>query len=280
MATTLIPCARRFAWLCCLLPCLVVAQTGGAGAGPAPAVLRVHAAGSLRAALVESAAAFEAAQPGVKVQLTFGASGLLKDRLLAGEASDVFASANMAHPQALAQAGRAGAVQRFARNAMCALARPGLAVDAQNVVAVLLDPAVKLGTSTPGADPAGDYAWQLFDRIEASGVAGAAKRLAGKALQLTGGPNSPPPPAERSAYGALMAQGAADVFLTYCTNAIVAAREVPGLQVLQLPAAIAVSTSYGLTVLQGAPASAQRFVDFLLAPAGQAVLLRHGFAPA
>jgi ABC-type molybdate transport system substrate-binding protein len=258
---------------------LAAAESAGGSTGPAPLVLRVHAAGSLRAALLESAAAFEAAQPGVKVQLTFGASGLLKDRLLAGEGSDVFASANMAHPQALAQAGRAGPVQGYARNAMCALARPGLAVDGKNVVAVLLDPAVKMGTSTPGADPAGDYAWQLFDRIEASGVPGAAKRLADKALQLTGGPTSAPPPADRNAYGALMAQGAADVFLTYCTNALVAAREVPGLQVLQLPAAIAVSTRYGVTVLQGAPASAQRFVEFLLAPSGQAVLARHGFAP-
>jgi ABC-type molybdate transport system substrate-binding protein len=34
--------------------------------------------------------------------LTFGASGLLKDRIQAGERADVFASANMEHPQALA----------------------------------------------------------------------------------------------------------------------------------------------------------------------------------
>ena len=31
----------------------------------------------------------------------FGASGLLKDRLLAGEVAQVFASANMEHPQAV-----------------------------------------------------------------------------------------------------------------------------------------------------------------------------------
>ena len=87
----------------------------------------------------------------------------------------------------------------------------------------MLDPAVKLGTSTPKADPSGDYAFELFERVERSG----ARRpggplLADKALQLTGGPNSPPPPAGRNVYGMLVATGQADVFLTYCTNAVVA----------------------------------------------------------
>lgn len=252
--------------------------------GPAPAQtplteVRVLAAGSLRAALTDSAAAFEAAQPGVKVRLGFGASGLLKDRIAAGEAADVFASANMSHPEALAAAGKGGPVQRFARNAMCALAQPGLALAPDTLVQKLLDPAVRLGTSTPKADPAGDYAWLVFDRIELAGHAGAAKLLASKALQLAGGPNSPAPPPDRSIYGVLMAQRAADVFLTYCTNAVVAAREQPGLQVLPLPAHIDVSASYGVMPLMGAPEAARRFVDFLLAPEGQAVLARHGFAP-
>jgi ABC-type molybdate transport system substrate-binding protein len=33
-----------------------------------------------------------------------------------------------------------------------------------------------------------------------------------------------------------------------------------------------------VTVLNGAPDEARRFVDFLLSPAGQAVLAQHGFA--
>ena len=257
---------------CLASPMTMFAQT-------TPAEVRVHAAGSLRTALTDSAAAFEAARPGVKVKLTFGASGLLKDRIVGGEATDVFASANMSHPEALAAAGRAGPVQRFARNAMCALVRPGLDVTPDTLVQRLLDPALKLGVSTPRADPAGDYAVQVFERIERSGVAGAAGQLSAKALQLTGGPNSPPPPADRSVYGVLVAQGAADLFLTYCTNAVVAVREQPGQQSVPVPEAVNVGASYGVTVLKGAPEDAKRFVDFLLSPAGQAVLARHGFAP-
>ena len=40
------------------------------------------------------------------VELEFGASGLLRERLEQGEAADVFASANMEHPEALSRSGK------------------------------------------------------------------------------------------------------------------------------------------------------------------------------
>ena len=247
-------------------------------AGPAD-TLRVWAAGSLRAALSEIARAFEASRPGVGVVFRFGASGLLKDRLAAGEACDVFASADMGHPQALQAAGLAEEVRRFTRNAMCLLVRPGLSIPADGLVALLLDPALKLGTSTPKADPSGDYAWQVFERVEQAGHPGAFQTLSGKALQLTGGPRSPPPPVGRNVYGMLVAEGRADLFLTYCTNAAAARRVAPGLQVVELPPALGVTADYGLVVMRGAAPAARPFVDLLLGPSGQAVLARHGFAP-
>jgi ABC-type molybdate transport system substrate-binding protein len=252
--------------------------TAPLAAARTPDAVVVFAAGSLRAALTETAAAFEHAQPGRQVRLVFGASGLLKDRLAGGEQADVFASANMEHPEALAAAGKASAVQRFARNALCALASPKLDVGSASLVERLLDPSVKVGTSTPKADPSGDYAFAMFERIDQQRP-GAYKTLAGKALQLTGGPQSPPPPAGRNVYGMLVAEGQADVYITYCTNATAALREQPGLNVVQVPAAINVAASYGVAMLRGAGPSAQAFVDFLLAPAGQAILARHGFTP-
>lgn len=251
-----------------------------ASASTSATEVRVYAAGSLRAALTEVAQAFERSQPGVRVQFTFGPSGLLRDRIVRGERADVFASANMTHPQALAAAGKAGAVQRFARNAMCALLAPAVDATPATLVERLLDPALKLGTSTPKADPSGDYAWMVFERIEQQGRRGAARQLADKALQLTGGPNSPAPPPGRSVYGELVAQGRADIFLTYCTNAVAAVAEQPQLRALAVPAAIDVRSDYGLSVIQGAPAEAGRFAAFVLADAGQAILVRHGFLPA
>lgn len=243
-----------------------------------PVEIKVLAAGSLRVALTEVAQAFEAQRPVRRLALGFGASGLLKDRLIAGERADVFASANMEHPHALAAAGRAAAPQAFASNRLCALGSPHFDATPETLVARLLDPAVRVGTSTPKADPAGDYTWTMFERIEQSGRAGAFRTLSEKALQLTGGPNSPPPPPERNVYGALMATGAADVFITYCTNAVIAQREEPSLRRIEVPAAVNVSASYGVTVLNGAPEEARAFVQFLLSAAGQGVLARHGFS--
>ena len=260
----------------CLVPVGLALAAGAVMAQQSP--VPVFAAGSLRGPLPEAAKAFEASAGGAPVALTFGASGLLLDRIKTGADAQVFASANMAHPQALSAAGSFGPTQVFTRNALCALVRPGLAVDSTNLVATLLRPDVKLGTSTPKADPSGDYAFEMFQRVDNAGApAGSGAALAAKALQLTGGPTSPPPPADRNVYGVLVASGQADVFITYCTNAVVARREQPQLQVVDIVPAINVAADYGLAVRKDASPAAQAFAAYLLSPAGQAILRKAGF---
>jgi molybdenum ABC transporter molybdate-binding protein len=236
--------------------------------------VKLHAAGSLRAALNEVIANFTE----TKVQAVYGPSGLLRDRIAKGEPAEVFASANMQHPESLAKAGKAGPVRLFARNRLCALAAPGLKVDTATLLERMLDPAMNLGISTPKADPSGDYALELFAKAGAL-RSGAREALEKKALKLTGGPDSPPPPKDRSQYGLIVAQGKADLFLTYCTNALQARNENPGQQIVQVPEALAVGADYGLTTLNGARPQATRFADFVLGKAGQAILAKHGFAP-
>ena len=236
----------------------------------------LHAAGSLRAGLSDVATAFETTGLG-KVQAKFGASGLLKDEIAAGAKAEVFASANMEHPQALAAEKRSGPVVLFARNRLCALARPGLPVTPASLLERMLDPQIKLGTSTPKADPSGDYAWEVFRKAEKINP-GAFATLEKKALQLTGGPSSPPAPQGRSVYGELIAQGTVDVFLTYCTNALAAQRENPAQQIVQLPDALAVGADYGLTVMNGGSVPAYQFALFILSADGQLTLAKHGFA--
>jgi ABC-type molybdate transport system substrate-binding protein len=184
----------------------------------------------------------------------------------------------MEHPGTLSKAGKAGPVRRFARNRLCALAAPGLKVDTATLLERMLDPAVKLGTSTPKADPSGDYAFALFARADRVRP-GAKAILEKKALKLTGGPDSPPPPKDRSQYGVIVAEGKADLFLTYCTNALQARRENPAQRIVQVPEALAVGADYGLTVMKEAGPQAERFAAFILGPQGQAILSKHGFAP-
>lgn len=254
-------------------------QQAATPAQPAAAVgdpVQVYAAGSLRDALTEIARDHEA-RTGQKVVLTFAASGLLRERIEQGAPAQVFASADTKHPQRLANQGQWQAPVVFTRNTLCALAQGAVAVTPDTLLSTMLQPQVRLGISTPKADPAGDYAWALFHKADAL-QPGATARPEAKALQLTGGAQSAQAPAGRNTYAWVMEQNRADVFLTYCTNAVAARAEVPSLQVVAVPEALQVGAAYGLTVRAGAPAQAQAFAQAVLQPPAQAVFRRLGFA--
>ena len=236
----------------------------------------LHAAGSLRTSLDEIAAAYEK-QTGVKVIAKYGASGTLREEIERGAKAEVFLSANMEHPLMLSRAGKSSSVALFARNQLCALVKPGLAVTPASLLDRMMDPQVKLGTSTPRADPSGDYAWEVFRKADAQ-RAGAFTALSHKALQLVGAPTSATAPAGRSIYGMLVSQGRADIFLTYCTNAMEAVRENPGQQKVALPDNLAVGAEYGLTMMNAASPAAFRFGLFIFSAEGQRIMANHGFS--
>jgi molybdate transport system substrate-binding protein len=251
----------------------ILAMTGPAGAE----IVRLYAAGSLKAALTDVSKAYEKST-GSKVEGKYGPSGVLKNEISGGAKADVFASANMEHPQELHDQKKSGPVVRFARNKLCALVRPGLAVASRNLLERMLDRDVKVGTSTRKADPSGDYAFEVFRKAEASRP-GAQNELENKALQLTGSTSSVPAPQGRAVYGWHVSEGHVDIFLTCCTNALVAQKENPDQQIVRLPDSLAVGADYGLAVIDEAPSAARRFAHFILSPDGQKILEKHGFTP-
>lgn len=256
----------------------ILAITMVAGTADAKKAVQLHAAGSLRAAMTDISNVFEAVHGG-SVERAFGPSGLLRERIEGGEAAEVYASANMRHPTALADAGLAAPVAMFARNRLCVLSQPEVEIETGTVLDALLDPEIRVGTSTPKADPAGDYAFEVFERAGAlrSGSTGALKA---KALQLTGGADSAAPPEGRNLYGWVMSEGRADVFLTYCTNAVLAERDTPGLRIVGLPEDLSVGAEYGLTVMNGSSQDAWNLAFFILSPPAQQILAGYGFAVA
>jgi len=235
----------------------------------------LYAAGSLKAALGEVARDFEKTT-GHKVVTNFAPSGLLRQRIEKGEPAQVFASANMKHPTKLHRDGRAGPVIMFARNKLCAIAQPEVAVDTGSLLEVLLDPNTRIGTSTPKADPSGDYAWALFRKADKV-KPGAFKMLDAKAMKLTGGRDTAKAPKGRNQYGWIMEGRKADLFLTYCTNAALAKKEVPDLKIVAVPEALSVGAKYGITLLKGAPMAAEKLKIHILSANGQRVLARYGF---
>lgn len=253
----------------------------GAAAAEAPAQtgaspeIRVYSAGSLRGALTTIAHAF-ARRTGARVVSTYGSSGLLRERIQHGADADVFTSADMGQPRQLAAGGAWSQPVAFARNDLCVLARKSLAVTSANLLRTLLDPRVRIGTSTPGADPSGDYAWEVFHRADRVHP-GAYATLSAKAMQLVGGAQRPAVPAGQNPVVWFFAQGKIDTFLSYCGGARKLAAQDAALTVVALPSALAVAGTNGVTVRDAASPAAHEFAAELRSPAAQAVLRANGF---
>ena len=231
--------------------------------------MRLYAAGSLRAAMTDLAQSYRAAG-GPEVTATFGASGLLRERIEKGEATDVFASADVGNAQRLADAHRSGAPVVFARNQLCVLVGPGVAATRRRCSS---------GCSTrrqarhvDAAAGPGRYTWQTV-REGGQGAPGAFEALDRKALKLTGETDSPPP-SDGSIYAAdRRAEGrTCHVWHQRGRGARGRARAC-----CRSPE-LAVGASYALVVERRAAGRGQ-FALYVMSIPGQAVLARHGFAP-
>ncbi len=111
--------------------------------------LHIYAAGSLTAAFTDMVKAFPAAEGDVATPV-FGPSGVLREKIEHGDHVDVFASADMVQPRTLARSHSGSSVVMFTRNRLCALGRASVGMTTDNLLDRLLDPSVRLATSTPG----------------------------------------------------------------------------------------------------------------------------------
>ena len=101
--------------------------------------------------------------------------------------------ADTGNPITLSKENLSGPVVTFVRNRLCAVVKPGLLVTSDTLLDQLLNPDIKLATSTPVSDPAGDYAEEIFGKADQIRP-GSFQTLEDKALRLVGEPNSPPVP--------------------------------------------------------------------------------------
>lgn len=241
----------------------------------AEGVVSVYAAGSLRGVMTALAKDFEQ-QNGLTVALKFGPSGLLRQRIEGGEHPDILASADMASPDALAKAGLTLPTVLYVRNALCVTGRATLGLTTANVLDKLLDPAVRLGTSTPKADPSGDYTWVLFGKAEAV-KPGSTKILEAKADKIVGGSHNSAPIRGKHPVAAAFEDGKIDAFVGYCSGNL--PKTEPGLAQVHLPPALTVAAAYGLAVRKEAGSEARLFALYLLSVPAQERFREFGFVP-
>ena len=250
------------------------------GAAPvtqaAPETIEIFSAGSLREVWNEVATQAGPAL-GIEVKTNFGGSGLMRERIEKGETPDLFTSADLGSPRKLESQGRTVVpVVAMARNRMCIVSRRSAGVTAANLIDRMLAKDVRLKTSTPVADPAGDYAWAIFDRIEAlrPGSGAILKEKAQASMSLSAAPAKP----GQSPYAALFESGKVDMAITYCSHTGGLEKDVPELTSLVVPPQLDPHPVYGLAVLANKPA-ALRLALFLLSEKGQGIIARAGLVP-
>lgn len=250
----------------------------GVTAGPVARAetVDIFAAGSLRGVVGELAK--EAADAySIDVKPTFGGSGSLRERIEKGESPDLFMSADVGSPRKLQMQGRSAIPAiPFARNRMCIVSRRSAGVTAANLIDRMLAKEVRLKTSTPVADPAGDYAWAIFDRIETlrPGSGAVLKDKAQATMGITATPSTP----NQSAAAALFATMQIDMSITYCSASAALEKEAPELTSLVVPARLDPHPLYGMVVLSNKP-QAQKLALFLLSEKGQAIIASQGLVP-
>jgi molybdate transport system substrate-binding protein len=238
--------------------------------GVQAADITVSAAASLTHALRDVAPLFEAAHPAHKLRFNFGASGGLLAQMARGAPVDVFISADQeTMDQAQAQGLVRAAQRRNVASNTLVVVVPTAAGPSSSVPKPLAMPTTlndlarpafaRIAIGLPASVPAGRYAQAA---LEAAGLwAAIAPKMIGahhvrQALDY-------------------VARAEVDAGFVYATDAAL----MPGKVKVAFTVPTAKPILYPAAPLAAAPRAAEgmKFVDFLLTPAAQAVLAKHGF---
>jgi molybdate transport system substrate-binding protein len=246
-----------------------------AAAGEMPRVqgeLTIFTAASLTDAFKDMAAQIEPANPGTKLTFNFSGSPTLRTQLAHGARADVFASADEPN---MVGAGADGTItgqpQIFARNLLVVV------VPIKNTAGIqtlqdLAKPNIKL-VLTNKEVPVGNYARQSLEKMSQDPAFGPdfSKRVLANLVSEETNVRQ---------VAAKVQLGEADAGIVYATDVTPAIRDA--VRVIQIPPALNVIANYPIAVVKGAQneAGARAFIAYVLSPAGQTILVRHGFLAA
>jgi molybdate transport system substrate-binding protein len=231
--------------------------------------LTIFTAASLTDAFKEMAANIEQANPGAKLIFNFAGSPTLRTQLAQGARADVFASADEPNMQGAQHDGTiAGEPRIFARNLLVVV------VPAHNPAGIrtlqdLAKPKIKLVLANKEV-PVGSYSRQALAKMgEDPAFSGefARRVLANVVSEET----------NVKQVASKVQLGEADAGIVYSTDVTPAIRGA--VKVIDIPPQFNVIAKYPIAAVQDArnAAGARAFIEYVLSPAGQAILERYGF---
>lgn len=248
---------------------LPAGTTGTSSIAPVEGEIVVYAASSLTDAFKEAGTAFEAANPKTKVTFNFAASSALATQINEGAPADVFASADAANMKLVFDKGLAEEQKIFVQNTPVVV----IPKDSKLVAtfADLAKPGVKLVLAGPTV-PIGKYARDILTKASAAN-GGISPDFSDKVFA-----NLKSDEANVRAVLTKVQLGEADAGVVYVTDIGAARNDV---KQIEIPAQYNVVAQYPLAVLKSSKnaATARAFVEFVMSPAGQAILQKYGFQP-
>jgi len=231
------------------------------GSAASAAEVTVSAAASLTNAFKEIGAAFEKEHAGDKMLFNFAASDPLVQQIAKGAPVDVFASADQ---DAMDKADSLkllapGSRKNFASNSLVLIAPHGGKAPVKGVADVAQAGVARITIGNPASVPVGRYTKaalehaKLWAAVEPKLILGASVR---QCLDY-------------------VARGEVDAGFVYATDAAIVKDKVT--VVATVPTETPVT--YPIAVIATGPQAAlgRKFADYVLSPAGQAVLAKHGF---
>ncbi len=235
-----------------------------------PAEVTVFAAASLTDAFTEIGQNFSAQYPGVNIVYNFAGSQQLAQQLGQGAPADVFASANARQMEVSIEAGRvvSGTQQVFVRNRLVVI-YPADNPAGLTQLADLTKPGLKLILAAAEV-PVGQYSLDFMDKATQDPTFGPGYKDAVLQNVVSYEDNV------RSVL-AKISLGEGDAGIVYTSDISGAERDQVGQ--IDIPDELNTIATYPIAVISDAvhPTHAQAFIDYVLSPAGQAVLTKYGF---
>ncbi len=223
--------------------------------------LLVAAAASLTNAFTDMGRQFQAAHPGTKVSFSFGASDIVLRQIVNGAPADIFASAD---ERAMDKAVAAGVIDPasrvdFAENRIVLIVPSGVASPVRSIDDLSHADVKRVTLGNPASVPVGRYTRAALES------AGVWKIVRAKAVLAND---------VRQALDYVARDEVAAGFV-FATDAAIMPGKVKVVQTLRSP--IPVRYPMALVARKGRDAPARAFVDYVLSPAGQAILAKYGF---
>ncbi len=227
------------------------------------AELIVSAASSLSNAFRELAPGFAAANPGTRVLFNFAASDTLLAQIAEGGPADLFASADqqVMDRAATQQLMKADSRRDFIANTMVLITPRGSPLRLSALSDLTSSVVKRVALGRPSGVPAGRYARAallaagLWQAVEPKAVYGQNVR---QCLDY-------------------VARDEVDAGFVYGSDAALMSDKVTIAFVVPTPTPVRYPIA--ITARSANTVAAQRFIDHLVSPGGQAILARHGFVP-